>query len=162
MDSVVGLVGENFVLIAADQSAAFSIIRLKDDEDKILPIDSNKLLGAAGETSSRSEFCDLVQKNIHLYRVRNNIQLSVHGTASFIRTMIAENLRKSPLFCDLILGGFDHEGPSMYLMDYLGSLQKTHIAAHGYTSNFLYGLLDNWWKPNLTIEEGVEIIKKCA
>jgi len=34
-------------------------------------------------------------------------------------------------------------------MDYLGTLQKTHVAAHGYGGLFLLGLLDNQWRKDI-------------
>ena len=161
MDTTVGLVGSDFILMASDRSTAFSILRLKDDEDKIVPMDNNKLLATAGDTANREDFSDLIQKNVHLYYYRNGIALSTHATANYIRTTTAENLRRSPYFTDLILGGIDDGKPSLYYLDYLGVMQKTHIACHGYTANFLYGLLDNWWTQDLSLEEGIEIIKKC-
>ena len=48
--------GKDYVLMACDTSAAFSIIRLKDDEDKLLTIDNDKLMGAAGENYDRVGF----------------------------------------------------------------------------------------------------------
>ena len=38
-------------------------------------------------------------------------------------------------------------GPALYWIDYLGTLVKTNKAAHGYAGYFLYGLLDNFYKP---------------
>jgi len=162
MDTIFGLKGKDFVILGADRSAQFSIVRLKDDEDKITPIDNNKILAAAGEASNRDDFSDLVQKNIHLYYFSNGVTLSTGASANFIRTLIAEDLRKSPSFTDLLLGGFDEEGASLYYLDYLGVVSKVDKAAHGYGGNFLYGLLDHWWNPEMSFEEAKEVMAKCA
>lgn len=46
-------------------------------------------------------------------------------------------------------------------MDYLAAFCKVNFGAHGYASNFILSIFDRDWKPGLTIEEGVSIVKKC-
>lgn len=146
MDSLFGFVGKDFVILGCDRSARFSIVRLKDDEDKICALDGNKLLASAGEVYDRSALTELVQRNMHLYYYRNSVQLSTHAAANYIRNTLAENLRKTPYQANLLLAGVDEAGPSLYYIDYLGTLQKLSKASQGYASHFLYGLLDNMWR----------------
>eukprot|EP00850_Spirogloea_muscicola_P006059 SM000028S10153 [mRNA] locus=s28:589066:593681:- [translate_table: standard] len=54
MDCLFGLVGDGFALLVADSSAVQSIVVQKTDEDKIMVLDSHKLLGNTGETGDRS------------------------------------------------------------------------------------------------------------
>ena len=46
-------------------------------------------------------------------------------------------------------------------MDYLAALAKVNFGAHGYASNFVLSIFDRDWKPNLSLEEGIAIIRKC-
>lgn len=48
MDFFMGLKGKDFVVVCSDTVAAQSIIRMKADEDKIVPIDSHKVFALAG------------------------------------------------------------------------------------------------------------------
>lgn len=146
MDTLFGFVGKDYVLVAADRAAQFSIVKLLDTDDKITELDRNKLLAAGGDAADRINFSDLMQKNIHLYYYRNSVKLTTEATANFVRTVISENLRKKPAFADLLIGGVDNE-PGLYYLDYLGVMQKVRKAAHGHAGHFLYGLMDNWWKP---------------
>ena len=57
MECVFGLVGDAFALIVEDTSSLQSIIVQKTNEDKILNLDSHKLLGATGEHGDR--FCSV-------------------------------------------------------------------------------------------------------
>ena len=41
------------------------------------------------------------------------------------------------------------------------SLHKVPFGAHGYCSNFCLSIFDREWKADLTLEEGLEIIRKC-
>ena len=146
MDTLFGFVGSDFVLIGSDRAAQFSILKVHDLEDKITELDGNKLLAAGGDTADRINFSDLMQKNIHLYNFRNGVALSTEAAANFVRTVVSENLRKKPAFADLLIGGMDEE-PRLYYLDYLGAMQRVRKGAHGHAGHFLYGLMDNWWRP---------------
>ena len=61
----------------------------------------------------------------------------------------------------LIAGASPEEGPRLYYVDYLAALQEVSRAAHGYGAYFVLGLLDRYWKPELSQEEAVEIVKLC-
>ena len=49
MDSIFGICGKDWVIVAADTLVNRSIFTLKHDEDKIMILDNFKVLGAAGE-----------------------------------------------------------------------------------------------------------------
>lgn len=59
MECVFGIVGDGFVLLAADSSAVHSILVHKSDEDKIMVLDSHKLVAASGEPGDRFVWFDL-------------------------------------------------------------------------------------------------------
>ena len=49
MDFFMGLKGKDFVVVCSDTVAAQSIIRMKADEEKIIPIDDHKLFVLSGK-----------------------------------------------------------------------------------------------------------------
>jgi 20S proteasome alpha/beta subunit len=90
MDHVLGLVGKDFVLIAADMKVAHSVLTMKSDQDKCAPLntrvvlvrfisvlfltlppplpplrlwemDSHKVLGAGGEFADVVQFVETVR-----------------------------------------------------------------------------------------------------
>ena len=46
----------------------------------------------------------------------------------------------------LIAGEDEHEGPSLYFLDYLASMVKLPYAVHGYGSFFTLSILDKYYK----------------
>lgn len=54
-----GLVGDGFALVAADASAVGSILVHMSNEDKVMVLDSHKLLGASGEAGYRSIYSSI-------------------------------------------------------------------------------------------------------
>jgi 20S proteasome subunit beta 4 len=154
-------VGADYVLIAADTTTARSVLKMKLDDDKIMALDSHKLLGAVGPVGDRVHFTEYVQRNLKLYKFRNNLTLGTHATANFVRGELADALRSSPYQVNLLLGGVDEEGPALYFLDYLASMDKLEYAAHGYCAYFCLSILDKYYKKDLTLEQGIDIIEKC-
>lgn len=60
MECVFGMVGNGFSLVVADSSAVHSILVHKSNEDKIMILDSHKLMGASGEAGDRFCLLDLI------------------------------------------------------------------------------------------------------
>jgi len=162
MECVFGMVGKGFALVVADTSAVNSILLHKSNEDKIMILDSHKLLGASGEAGDRAQFTEYIQKNIALYQFRNNIPLTTAATANFIRGELATALRKSPYMVNVILGGFDKEtGPSLYYIDYIATFHKVNKAAFGYGSYFSLSMMDRLYREDMNLEEAIDLVDKC-
>jgi 20S proteasome subunit beta 4 len=146
MDCVFGISGDDFVIIASDRAVARSIIKLQDSDDKLTVLNDYQILGAAGEVSDRKNFSKLVYGEMEYYYYKYNFRPDTDEVANYTRSIMAENLRKSPSHANVILAGYDKDGPKLYWCDYLGSLQKVTKAAHGYGGHFLYGIMDNYYK----------------
>jgi len=53
MECSFALTGKGYVLIAADQTAARSIVKMKNDEDKVKPLGPHLLMTYSGEPGAR-------------------------------------------------------------------------------------------------------------
>ena len=84
-DVLIGFTGGDYAMVLTDTAAARSIVVFKNNEDKILGLDHFKLLGMSGPNGDRNAFGEYVQKNVHLYQLKNNIPLSTHAAANFLR-----------------------------------------------------------------------------
>lgn len=161
-DSVFGFSGQDFVLVAADTATARSIVVLKNDEDKIIQVDDNKVFATNGDAGDRVQFCEYIRKNLDLYRYRNDLQLTTRAVANFTRKELAEALRRNPYNVNLLLAGWDaEEGAALFYMDYLASMHKVPFGAHGYCGYFLSSLLDRYWKPDITRDQAKALADRC-
>ncbi|KAI3993094.1 hypothetical protein MKX01_009837 [Papaver californicum] len=162
MECVFGMVCDGFVLVAADTSAVNSILVHKSDEDKIMVLDSHKLLGASGESGDRVQFTEYIQKNVSLYQFRNGIPLTTAATANFTRGELAAALRKNPYSVNLLLAGYDKEtGPSLYYIDYIASCHKVEKGAFGYGAYFSLSMMDRHYRSGMSLEEATDLAEKC-
>ena len=162
MDCVFGIQGNDYILLAGDRaSVSNSIIKLQDTDHKILKLTDNQMIACVGEAYDKKNFSKYIKANMENYYFQNGQRLTTDETAAYIRKELAEGIRSSPHQCNCLVAGFDVDGPKLYWLDYLGSYAKLLKAAHGYGAYFLYGLMDNFYKKDLSLKDGEMIITKC-
>lgn len=93
MDSLISLVGDGFVLSAADTNMARSVVVMKRDLDKVVDLDENKMLSVSGDWADVVEFSQRVRANVHLMELRSGIRLSSSAVANFTRNILATSIR---------------------------------------------------------------------
>ncbi|KAH7648223.1 hypothetical protein RS030_122017 [Cryptosporidium xiaoi] len=163
MDSLIGIRGPDFVVLASDTVAYSNVFRLSLKDDKIMEIDNNKLIGIGGPIGDRTQFGEYIKCNLNLYRFRNGVKLSTSAAASFTRNELADLLRSDPHNVNVLIGGYTkEEGAELYWMDELASMASVNNAAHGYGGLLVTGILDKYYKSNITQEEAINILVMCS
>ncbi|KXJ29047.1 proteasome subunit beta type-2 [Exaiptasia diaphana] len=161
MEFMVGIQGDGFVLVASDSSSGRSIVRMKEDYDKMTQLSSKLLMLVSGESGDTTQFAEYIEKNVQLYKMRNGYELTPHAASNFTRRTLAEYLRSStPFMVNLLIAGYGDQGPELYHMDYLAAMAKVPFGAHGYGSFFALSVMDRFYKPNINREEAMDLLKK--
>ncbi|XP_033123686.1 proteasome subunit beta type-2-like [Anneissia japonica] len=163
MEFLIGIEGDGFVLVASDRTSARSVFVMKHDQDKMFKLSEKIAMLVVGDSGDTVSFAEFIQKNLQLYKMRNGYELSPHAAANFTRKQLADALRtRSAYQVNLLMAGVDDtEGPSLYYIDYLASLNKVPFAAHGYGSFFSLSVLDRYYKKGLSKDEAVDLLQKA-
>lgn len=164
MECLLGIKCKGFTIIAHDNKAGYSIICMKQDQDKLFKLDKNIGMVVCGEPGDTVYFGEYIQKSIALYRMRNGYSLSPQAAANYTRNELAQHIRsRHPYLANLLMAGYDAESKksSLYYMDYLGTMAELPYGAHGYGSNFVLGIMDKEHRPDMTVEEAEDLLKKC-
>mmetsp|Transcript_115450 Transcript_115450/g.172487 ORF Transcript_115450/g.172487 Transcript_115450/m.172487 type:complete len:201 (+) Transcript_115450:81-683(+) len=163
MDTVLGICYDGGVIIAADQSNSRSILTYQKNLDKIKKLSSHSMMGVSGPNCDLVNFTEYVSKNINLYELANDgTKLSTHAQANFARGELAAAIRKGPYQVNILLGGFDEKsGPSLYHLDYFGTLHKVKHGAQGYAQYFCSSIFDKDYVAGLSYDDAIVIIEKC-
>lgn len=174
MDTIIGIRCKDYVMVAASGTGAHYYIKITDDEDKILPIDSHKMMACVGENGARVNFSEYVRCNMRLNTIRQHGRKCTTDTvAHFMRNELAKSIRSrdgayavNALVAgyDLPLSEHDDMPPStnLFYLDYLGTMQPVPYGAHGYGASFCVGLLDRKWRPDMTPQEGADLLQQCC
>ncbi|KAJ1726459.1 Proteasome subunit beta type-4 [Coemansia biformis] len=164
MDAQFAIAGKDFAISVTDKTAASSIVKLKHNEDKTYALTPQTLMSVSGEPGDTSNFSEYIQGNVRLYGIRNMQELTPSETANFIRGELAGALRsRRPYQVNILVIGYDGKGGegSVYWIDYLAGMAKVPYAAHGYCAYFVYSVLDREYSPDITLEQGLDLIKQC-
>jgi 20S proteasome subunit beta 4 len=139
-----------------------SVLYARPPPAQIRPLDSHKMVAAAGPQADCVQFVEYIQKNVALYEFRSNLKLSTRAAVSYIRSELAYALRSSPYQVNMLIGGWDKaEGPSLHFMDYLASSTPASYSAQGYAGYFILSTMDRHWKAGMSLEEGKELARRC-
>ena len=87
----------------------------------------------------------------NLYRLKRDIKMPVASAATLMSNIL--NQRKFyPYYVQLILGGFDDTGGYVYSLD----------AAGGSGSPYVFGVLEDLYKDDLSADEGIDLAVRAV
>merc|ERR1712194_753632 len=120
------------------------------NEDKIAECPNGVLVGVMGPFADRSSFTEVVTKNLALYELKNGVALSPAAAAAWVRNLLAESIRRAPYNVMTLMAGYSEEekDAELYFLD-------------RYAGNFCVGILDKEWRADMSVEQGLALIKKC-
>lgn len=113
MEALIGITGKDFVLVAADNVVARSIVVMKSGEDKSRDLNSHVTMVYSGEAGDTVQFAEYIQANVQLYGIRHDVQMSTKAAANFTRSELAGSLRSR---VRLLLSGYIDENVCLLLI----------------------------------------------
>lgn len=103
METLLGSRHRDFVLLAADQTLAHSIILMKQNQNKFYKLSDRLTMAVSGDPGDAAQFSEYMSKNITLYQIRNSYELSPAAASNFIRRNLADSLRsRQPYHVSLV------------------------------------------------------------
>jgi 20S proteasome alpha/beta subunit len=169
--TVIGFRCKDFVMFAVTGVVSHYYIKLHDHQDNIIELDSHKLLAASGENADVVHFTEYIKRNMALDRMRyNGRPCTTPAIANYMRTVLAQALRRNPYQTNCLVGGYDqplsqHDDSepraSLFYLDYLGTLQEVPFGCHGYGATFVISILDAQWREDLTEQQAIDLMQTC-
>jgi 20S proteasome subunit beta 4 len=165
MDIILGVTTKDSVILATSKSAVRGISVLKATDDKTMDLNDHSLLAFTGEAGDTLHFAEFLQANIKLYGIRHGIDMSGNAVSSFARNELAKALRsRKPFQVNLLIGSYDQktDKPTLNWIDYLAAKAQLPYAAHGYAAFYVSSLLDRHYKPGMSEEDALDLIRACV
>ncbi|KAH8412730.1 hypothetical protein KR009_004973, partial [Drosophila setifemur] len=164
METILGIAGSDFVMLAADTMKVKSVMLLDDDKTKIHRLTDYSMMAAVGDGGDSLQFTDFILRNLKLYQVTNGYDLSTRGAVHFTRTNLSAYLRSNARYqVSLLIGGYDPvSGPELHFIDTYGSSMRIPYGGHGSGINFCGPILNEFYKPLLDQREAYGLLQKCV
>jgi proteasome beta subunit len=154
--TTVGLVCGDSAVLAADTRATAGTLIASKGAKKIFEIEPHVGITTAGAVGDTQSLMALLKAEARLYRMRTKGPMSVKGLAN-LTANIVHGQRYFPYLIQLLMGGHDKQGPSVYVIDLWGGLSEEKVASTGSGSPVAYGLLENQYNPDLSTEDGLAL-----
>jgi len=159
--TTVGVVCKNGVILSSDTRVTMGYFIAHKRGKKIHKIDDHLAMTIAGTVADAQWTVDILKANAQLYKLTNNRKMPVSAAARLIANLLFSS-RYYPLLTQVLIGGVDDAGPHVYSLDPLGSLTEEKCVATGSGSPIAYGVLEDQYREDATVEELLPIVVRAV
>lgn len=155
--TTVGIQATDGVVLCADMRASAGYFIANNNTMKIQKLDAHAGLTLAGGVADAQNITDILRYHANLHRIQKHEPININSLARLTSLIFHQN-RGYPFIADILVGGYDTNGPALFNIDMFGSVEKKSYVTTGSGSLVAYGLLEEEYKKDL----GVEGAKKIA
>lgn len=155
--TTIGIVFANGVILATEKRATMGNMIASKKAKKVYQVADRIGMTTAGGVGDAQQLARILSVECNLYQIRRSRPITVGATATLLSNYLNQN-RYFPYYVQLLVGGVDVKGPSVYSVDAMGGATKEEeIVATGSGSPMAYGVLEDRFKPDMTEDEAIEI-----
>ena len=154
--TTVGIKAKDGVVLCADMRASAGYFIANNNTMKIQKIDAHAGMTMAGGVADAQNITDVLRYHANIHRIQNQEPISIKSLTRLTSLIFHQN-RGYPFMADILVGGFDNYGPALFNIDMFGSVEEKSYVTTGSGSPVAYGLLEEEYKEDVTVE-GAKII----
>ncbi|AGB02848.1 archaeal proteasome endopeptidase complex subunit beta [Methanoregula formicica] len=155
--TTIGIVFADGVILATEKRATMGLMIASKKAKKVYQVADRIGMTTAGGVGDAQQLARILNVECNLYQIRRSRPITVGATATLLSNYLNQN-RYFPYYVQLLVGGVDEKGPSVYSVDAMGGATKEEeIVATGSGSPMAYGVLEDRYKPGMTEEMAIEI-----
>jgi proteasome beta subunit len=159
--TTIGLVFNEGVVLASERRATMGNLVASKKAKKVYKIAPRIGMTTAGGVGDAQQLARIIQVECSLFEIRRSRPMTVGAASTLLSNYLNQN-RYYPYYVQLLVGGFDETGPSVYAVDAMGGASREEeIVATGSGSPFAYGLLEDRYKKDMTEEEATELVTRA-
>ena len=151
--TTVGITCKDGVVFASERRASMGNLVAHKVAEKIFKIDNHIAATIAGSVADAQSLMKIISAETALYRLRNGKDNSLEAAAAVSSNI----LHSSPAYVQTLIGGVDDTGASIYSLDAAGGMIKDTFISTGSGSTFAYGVLEDRFHEDITVEEAKEL-----
>ncbi len=158
--TTVGLVCSDGVVFATDTRVTAGGFIAHKKAKKLLKIDDNIAMTISGGVADLQYVADTLKYHTNTYRIEKGRPMPVKAAAQVVSN-VAFSSRLYPLLVDVLIGGVDTTGGSIYNVDFFGSMNREKAIATGSGSPVAYGILEAEFKEGMTTSKAYPLAAKA-
>jgi len=158
--TTIGVICKDGVVLASEKRVSYGNLVLSRAGKKVFKITPNIGAACAGLVSDMQILVREVGAYANLFRLEVGRSISVRAAAKLMSNLLFSR-RLFPLITQTVVGGVDEDGPSLYVLDVLGSNIPDNYTAVGSGAEMAMGVLEESYKPDMTVEEGRDLVVRA-
>ncbi len=152
--TTVGIVCTDGVVLATEQRATMGNFIASKTAKKIYQIDDLVGMTTAGSVGDAQQIVRIINVESRLFKMRRKESITTKGITTLLANLLSGQ-RYYPLMVQLLIGGYDKNGPAVYSLDALGgNIEEMSAVATGSGSPMAYGVLEDRYREGMNVEEG--------
>lgn len=158
--TTVGVVCQDGVILAAEKRVSYGYFISSKGGKKVFKITDQIGVACAGLVSDMQVLVRDVEANANLFNMDVGRSISVRAAAKLMSNILF-NRRMAPLITQTIVGGIDAEGPSLWVLDVLGSVLPDDYAVVGSGTEIAIGVLEEGYNKKMKVAEAKELVTRA-
>ena len=150
--TTVGIKAKDGVILCADMRASAGYFIANNNTMKIQKIDEHAGMTMAGGVADAQNITDILRYHANLHRIQKQEPIPIKSLTRLTSLIFHQN-RGYPFIADILVGGYDKTGPDLYNIDMFGSVEKKTFVTTGSGSPVAYGLMEEEYHENLSVED---------
>ena len=151
--TTIGLVCNEGIVMGTEMRATMGNLIGHKTTQKLFKISDNMALTVAGLVGDAQMLARWLSAEVKLYELKTGTSMSLRASSTLMAN-IMNGRRYMPFWVQLLLGGIDSEGGHVYSLDAAGGSIPDKFQTTGSGSPFVYGVLEDRFKENMSVEEG--------
>ncbi len=157
--TTVGAVCSDGVILGTDTRATMGNYVASKTAKKVYKITDSLAMTIAGGVAVAQRIVDILKINARLFEFEKGRPMPVSAAARLVSNILFSNRSVGmPLPLQALIGGFDETGPHVFNLDPFGSLTEEKVVSTGSGSPFAYGVLEDKFKEDSSVEEMLPIV----
>jgi proteasome beta subunit len=161
--SLVGIVCKDGVILGADRRSTAGSIVMNKDSQKIHKLNDYLAASYTGSVSDIQLTNKVLPAELRLKELKTKSRATVAEAANLLAMLIYRGIRTPsmvPSIVGTLIGGVNEDGSTeLYTIEPAGSVVKVKDFDANFSSGMPYilGLLEREWKPDMTIQQGIDL-----
>lgn len=159
--TTVGIKAKDGVVLCADMRASAGYFIANNNTMKIQKIDEHAGMTMAGGVADAQNITDILRYHANIHRIQKQEPIPIKSLTRLTSLIFHQN-RGYPFIADILVGGYDNTGPALFNIDMFGSVEEKIYVTTGSGSPVAYGLLEEEYHDDLTVEEAKVIALRAV
>jgi len=158
--TTVGVAFQDGVILASEKRVSYGYFIASKGGKKVFKITDRIGAACAGLVSDMQVLARDVEANANLFSMDVGRKISVRATAKLMSNILF-NRRMMPLITQTIVGGLDDEGPSLYVLDVLGSVLPDDYAVVGSGTEIAMAVIEEGYSKKMKATEAKDLVTRA-